>query len=64
MCCLYIAMVVSETAEAEEEPPTVVGQDAQLDTATWALACSCGGAQLVCHRYYSPPEAVGINYKA
>lgn len=53
-------MVVSETAEAES--PTVM--DAQLNTAFWALACISGGAQLVCHRYYRLPEAVGINYKA
>lgn len=57
-------MAVSETAEAEAESPTVVGQDAQLKMMAWALACACDGARLICHRYYSPPEAVGINYKA
>lgn len=63
-CCLYVATVVSETAEAEAESPTLVGKDAQLNMVAWALAYAWDGAQLICHRYYGPPEAVGINYKA
>ena len=64
MCCLYVATVVSEAEAAEAESPIMVGLDAQLNMAAWALTCVCDGAQLICHRYYSPPEAVGINYKA